>query len=531
MHAMRDPGRRSRQPVARDRAAYRTSRTSRREGDRKPPTATELLDKYAQAQDKIKSIIVKGQYSSEWFHAKGGAKYGGKTRRAFEFRSDGRRRYFHSAKWGYINPRLPNVARPDARHLIQLYDGKSYIKYSLTDVDQMDLADDGTHTWGNSPLMGCLFGTHERVDSILRGSGRISVRDSLERVGRSQCYVIDAVTERGRYTLWIDPEHGYNIARAELSGGKGDMIYDIKCTEADSFYSSIQDVRFRKVNDLWVPVQARVEFGHDLKPPFGRMNTNQRIKRTDVVLNPEHQALRSFYPDEIPSGAEIERISFSGDIPDQEDFVNYVFRWKPGAKLVVNRQGRLVSNNPNKDLLPIVTVLTGFDELVEDYAVELDPLETVFKTEGKMILQCFWDINQKQSQQGLLALRDRQEALAQKGLSVIAVEGSGAQTDKVHSWARKNKLTFPAGAFHACYKKFSSKRDDLDDTDKKTVLASLVTELHMAWRIEKLPWLILADRNHVVTAEGFSLEELDEKIKDAEQAEVVTNKIAHLAPE
>ncbi|MHC4154754.1 MAG: hypothetical protein ACYST6_07515 [Planctomycetota bacterium] len=39
------------------------------------------------------------------------------------------------------------------------------------------------------------------------------------------------------------------------------------------------------------------------------------------------------------------------------------------------------------------------------------------------------------------------------------------------------------------------------------------------------------DRNHVVTAEGFSPEELDERIKDAEEAEVVTNKIARLASE
>ncbi|MHC4620330.1 MAG: hypothetical protein ACYTEQ_21485, partial [Planctomycetota bacterium] len=225
------------------RTAQRTRRTSHRQNDRKHPTAIELLDKCAHGQDKIKSIIVKGQYSIEWFSVKGRARIGGKTRRAFEFRSDGDRKYFHVAKWGYINPRLPNVARPDAQHLIRLYDGKSYVKYSLTDVRQIDLADDGTHAWGNSPLMGSLFGAYERVDSILRGCRRISVRDTLERVGRSHCYVIDAVTQRGRYTVWIDPQHGYNIARAELSGGKGDMLYDTKCMEGDSFYSSIKDVR------------------------------------------------------------------------------------------------------------------------------------------------------------------------------------------------------------------------------------------------------------------------------------------------
>lgn len=36
-----------------------------------------------------------------------------------------------------------------------------------------------------------------------------------------------------------------------------------------------------------------------------------------------------------------------------------------------------------------------------------------------------------------------------------------------------------------------------------------------AWRVHSLPWLILTDRNHVVTAEGFTLNELSDKIKGA----------------
>jgi len=33
-----------------------------------------------------------------------------------------------------------------------------------------------------------------------------------------------------------------------------------------------------------------------------------------------------------------------------------------------------------------------------------------------------------------------------------------------------------------------------------------------------LPWLILADKDHVVTAEGFRVSELNEKIKEADNA-------------
>ena len=39
------------------------------------------------------------------------------------------------------------------------------------------------------------------------------------------------------------------------------------------------------------------------------------------------------------------------------------------------------------------------------------------------------------------------------------------------------------------------------------------------WGVKSLPWLILTNRNHVAAAEGFSLDELDEKIKEAQNAE------------
>jgi hypothetical protein len=36
--------------------------------------------------------------------------------------------------------------------------------------------------------------------------------------------------------------------------------------------------------------------------------------------------------------------------------------------------------------------------------------------------------------------------------------------------------------------------------------------------VKSLPWLILTDKKHVVIAEGFNIDELDEKIKEVENA-------------
>jgi hypothetical protein len=33
------------------------------------------------------------------------------------------------------------------------------------------------------------------------------------------------------------------------------------------------------------------------------------------------------------------------------------------------------------------------------------------------------------------------------------------------------------------------------------------------WGVKSLPWLILTDKEHVVTAEGFSVNKLNEKIE------------------
>jgi hypothetical protein len=35
--------------------------------------------------------------------------------------------------------------------------------------------------------------------------------------------------------------------------------------------------------------------------------------------------------------------------------------------------------------------------------------------------------------------------------------------------------------------------------------------------MKSLPWLILTDEQHIVRAEGFNIDELDEKIKEVEK--------------
>ena len=61
------------------------------------------------------------------------------------------------------------------------------------------------------------------LESLLLGARTVEPRGELEKIGGSPCHVLDADTEYGRYVLWIDPAHGYNIARVEETKRKGDL--------------------------------------------------------------------------------------------------------------------------------------------------------------------------------------------------------------------------------------------------------------------------------------------------------------------
>jgi len=44
------------------------------------------------------------------------------------------------------------------------------------------------------------------------------------------------------------------------------------------------------------------------------------------------------------------------------------------------------------------------------------------------------------------------------------------------------------------------------------VIAAEEAKTRAAWGVKSLPWLILTDRDHVVVAEGLSIDEVDDKI-------------------
>ena len=72
---------------------------------------------------------------------------------------------------------------------------------------------------------------------------------------------------------------------------------------------------------------------------------------------------------------------------------------------------------------------------------------------------------------------------------MIAVQASDVEDDALKGWIEQSDVTLPVGRI----------RSNVDAT-------------RLAWGVKSLPWLILANERHVVTAEGFAVTECETQL-------------------
>ena len=108
---------------------------------------------------------------------------------------------------------------------------------------------------------------------------------------------------------------------------------------------------------------------------------------------------------------------------------------------------------------------------------------------GKRVLLCFWDVGQRPSRNCLQQLAQERDALESQGVSVIPVHIATPGDRPPEQWLAKNRIPL------------------LTET-----LGENRAQARQICGADVLPWLVLTDRNHVVTAEGFPLSELNQKL-------------------
>jgi hypothetical protein len=168
-----------------------------------------------------------------------------------------------------------------------------------------------------APLLGIFNGDLRPVTEILRESDRLSLRPNTEVVNGSSCYVIEASGKHGKYTVWVDPEHSYNIAKAKVSKTGKAMAYGALLGTMDDFDEEIQrerhaltemsfeidNVRFEEINGKWIPVEA--DFDTIIERDHKHITHDKRHhKRTLVDLEPDFEAIGAFAAD-LPNKTKI----------------------------------------------------------------------------------------------------------------------------------------------------------------------------------------------------------------------------------
>jgi hypothetical protein len=157
-----------------------------------------------------------------------------------------------------------------------------------------------------------------RIDVNFRQASSLSVRGKTELVDGSPCFVLDAVTKSGRGSIWLDPQHGYLIAKAEYHVRAGDFYNNFTQKPGTVMDFKLYDVQFKKVNDTWVAV-AGTEESNKTWLPDGYEHYKERYAISEIILQPDFSTMpNAFGLDDVQEGANVR-------VGDKRNFV-----WRNG---------------------------------------------------------------------------------------------------------------------------------------------------------------------------------------------------------
>jgi len=336
---------------------FNKAATSKIESEQKHPTAIQLLDKYAETQDKIKSYVAKTEITERADNLfTGNNRYltgKWKQHKLLEFAMDDRRVLRRELKWEHDPSKDKDFPKDKALYRSWLWDGKQYLSgYSnvrgekVLDQVQIHRGPEalkiGKRLYRADALNEYEGDKDERMDVFLRNAmkrgNKVSVLKEKEKVGDWNCYVIYAeIKNQGKYRLWIAPECGYNIAKSthrQVGGLKGGK----PAPRGLRRFGSSQVVRFKEIDGVWIPMEVNVKAGEKTRGG-DYWNRISNIKKLEFVLNPDHDALGSFLPPDVRNGAEVSIYGVKG----VNERVEY--SWQNGE--VVDDKGKKVHLPPS----------------------------------------------------------------------------------------------------------------------------------------------------------------------------------------
>ena len=294
----------------------------------------------------------------------------------------------------------------------------------------------------------------------------MTLYDTATKILDYDAYLLEANTRYGIVRAWISPDAGNNCLKWEIVKAQNQFYLEGATTD-DQFthwVAAYDAERVEQIDGRYITTQAK--FKHIVTDgDTENSNYTQHYKLTNIDFDPDYEAMGAFKI-QLPEGT----------VVTHEEVPGIQFRWTNG-KFVPNIDDYLIQNLTGKPLPDFNMIKTDFD------------LEQAI---GKRILICFWDMNQRPSRNCIIQLAKQSEQLKQKDVAVVTVQASKVDEKKLNEWVKKNNISFPVG---------------MAESDDEKV--------RLTWGVKSLPWLILTDRQNIVSSTGFGLSELDDKVRAA----------------
>ncbi|HXR04219.1 MAG TPA: DUF1416 domain-containing protein [Verrucomicrobiae bacterium] len=304
----------------------------------------------------------------------------------------------------------------------------------------------------------------------------------------------DAPMPGAQVGLWFKAGNSYETVDEQLKPANTEGRFEIKCLPADGQYM------------VWASAKG---YGKSQRQIEGDSDTNRMemepfvLKLADRVI--AGQVLRD--DDKPASGVNVQ---LSGDgQPDgymtTDSKGRFHFQVCEGQIRLFaysqsgggNAQATVEAGDTNI-VMNLSSSPTGLRETPRRVSLKGSPLPDLTVVNlaadaapaGQPVLLCLFDAGQRPSRHVVQVLAQQNAALRQKNVAVLGIQAVVTSDDIFNEWKNASPVPFPVGRV-------------TEKTEKSKWLSA----------VPALPWLILADANHRIIAEGFSLDELDAQIQ------------------
>jgi hypothetical protein len=314
----------------------------------------------------------------------------------------------------------------------------------------------------NKPIAGAAIQVYFRA-----GNNSSSITDKGNKTGADGRFEIKAIPAEQRYEVYASAEgFGKNIINTDVSEAVKNRL-DIGQTKLAAANLSVTGVVMDAEDK---PVAGARIYAYGEGQP----------DRYDILADKDGK----FIIDKVCAG----RLSLNANFDNQQGKYLYGnIETEGGAKdvkIVVGEQGTSSRYAPRKPASLAGRQLPDPNEL----GIKLSPSDA----NDKAILVCFFDMQQRPSRHTVSELAKQAETLKGKGVTVVIIQAIKVDANSLNEWVKKTNVSLPVGT--------------IAGDEEKT---------KFNWGVQSLPWLILTDKKHIIKGEGFALNELDEKIKQA----------------